>query len=264
MAAFIQRLQEGGIEIRRSERVNSTPACTARSKTEGRAPAAAGKDVDSKPKASQTEQAGTRQSDLQEVDGEFEGAEHSGLHRGRTPVLDPMTKSHAALAASKILRCMSAMTKLEANIDAAILRQSVQLQTKVSSSPGPCVGCGAHVAVASSLLDQLSLAIRTKDGHGYTRGYLRAYPYPDPQKPLLDNLNTFISRAICVVLGPNALALFWAACCDQVVYPKQVAASPRSQTKQAAERGGGNAVAGSVAATRKVESRLGKMTRFKV
>jgi hypothetical protein len=22
-----------------------------------------------------------------------------------------------------------------------------------------------------------------KDGHGYTRGYLRAYPYPDPQKP---------------------------------------------------------------------------------
>ncbi|KAJ7788796.1 hypothetical protein B0H13DRAFT_2690090, partial [Mycena leptocephala] len=24
---------------------------------------------------------------------------------------------------------------------------------------------------------------RRIDGHGYTRGYLRAYPYPDPQKP---------------------------------------------------------------------------------
>jgi hypothetical protein len=43
----------------------------------------------------------------------------------------------------------------------------------------------------------------------------------------------FISRAICLVLGPSGLALFWAACCYQVVYPKQVAASPRHQTKQA-------------------------------
>ncbi|KAJ7229694.1 hypothetical protein C8J57DRAFT_1245173 [Mycena rebaudengoi] len=56
-------------------------------------------------------------------------------------------------------------------------------------------------------------------------------------------LNTSISRDICVVLGPNALALLGAACWYQVVYPKQVTASPTSQTKQAAERGGGHAVA---------------------
>ena len=32
--------------------------------------------------------------------------------------------------------------KLEANVDAVILRQSVQLQMKVSTSPGGVVGCG--------------------------------------------------------------------------------------------------------------------------
>jgi hypothetical protein len=66
---------------------------------------------------------------------------------------------------------------------------------------------------------------------------------------VLDNLNTFISRTICAVLGPNALALFWAACCYRVIYPKQVAASPGSQTKQSAERGSGHVVAGEVQQT---------------
>jgi hypothetical protein len=41
------------------------------------------------------------------------------------------------------------------------------------------------------------------------------------------------------------LALLGAACCYQVVYPKEVTASPKSQTKQAVEGGGGHAVAAS-------------------
>ena len=62
------------------------------------------------------------------------------------------------------MRYLSSIMKLEANIEAVILRQSVQLQTKVSTSPGPEVGndsCTApqkHVAVALSSLFQPSLA----------------------------------------------------------------------------------------------------------
>lgn len=37
-------------------------------------------------------------------------------------------------------RCSSAMMKLEANIEAVILRQSAQLQRKVPTRPGPSVG----------------------------------------------------------------------------------------------------------------------------
>jgi hypothetical protein len=40
----------------------------------------------------------------------------------------------------KCFRCVAAMVKLEANIEAVILWQSVQLQTKVLSRPGPLVG----------------------------------------------------------------------------------------------------------------------------
>jgi len=62
------------------------------------------------------------------------------------------------------VRYLSAMVKLDANIDAVILRQSAQLQTKVLTSPGPEVGndnCTApqkQVAVASSSVDQPSPA----------------------------------------------------------------------------------------------------------
>ncbi|KAJ7713656.1 hypothetical protein DFH07DRAFT_785896 [Mycena maculata] len=37
---------------------------------------------------------------------------------------------------------------------------------------------------------------------------------------LLGNLSTFTSRAICIILDLNALALIWAACCYQAIYPK--------------------------------------------
>lgn len=40
----------------------------------------------------------------------------------------------------KCFRCVFATMKLEANMDAVILRQSVQLHTKVSIRPGPSVG----------------------------------------------------------------------------------------------------------------------------
>ena len=56
------------------------------------------------------------------------------------------------------------MVKLDANIEAVILRQSVQLQTKVLTRPGPEVGkesCTAEqkqVAVAVSSFDQPSEA----------------------------------------------------------------------------------------------------------
>ena len=42
----------------------------------------------------------------------------------------------------RCFRCVSRTTKLDANIDAVILRQSVQLQTKLSVRPGACVGLG--------------------------------------------------------------------------------------------------------------------------
>jgi len=54
---------------------------------------------------------------------------------------------------------------LDANIEAVILRQSEQLQTKALSRPGPWVGNTSwtapqkHVAVASSSLDQPSSEI---------------------------------------------------------------------------------------------------------
>ena len=40
----------------------------------------------------------------------------------------------------KCLRCVSATTKLEANMEAVILRQSVQWQRNVSTRPSPEVG----------------------------------------------------------------------------------------------------------------------------
>ena len=61
-------------------------------------------------------------------------------------------------------RCVSAIMKLEANIEAVILRQSVQWQRKVLRRPGPWVGnasCTApqkQVAVAESSFDQPSSA----------------------------------------------------------------------------------------------------------
>jgi hypothetical protein len=42
------------------------------------------------------------------------------------------------------VRWVSAMVKLEANIDAVILRQSVQLQMNELTNPGPWVGCKAN------------------------------------------------------------------------------------------------------------------------
>lgn len=39
--------------------------------------------------------------------------------------------------------------KLDANIDAVILRQSVQWQTNVSISPGPDVGCRSTISLSS-------------------------------------------------------------------------------------------------------------------
>jgi len=56
------------------------------------------------------------------------------------------------------------MMKLEANIEAVILWQSAQLQTKEPTRPGPEVGKASwtapqkHVAVASSSVDQPSVA----------------------------------------------------------------------------------------------------------
>ncbi|KAJ7333286.1 hypothetical protein DFH08DRAFT_814398 [Mycena albidolilacea] len=58
-----------------------------------------------------------------------------------------------------------------------------------------------------------------------------------------------MSRAICVVLNLRAFALFWAARCYQVFHPKQVTVSPRSQTKQAAERDGRHTIASEVQQT---------------
>jgi len=61
-------------------------------------------------------------------------------------------------------RWVSAMMKLEANMEAVILRQSVQLQRKVLTRPGLEVGKDSwteaqkQVAVASSSLDQPSVA----------------------------------------------------------------------------------------------------------
>lgn len=40
----------------------------------------------------------------------------------------------------RCLRWVSSTMKLDANMDAVILRQSVQLQTKVFTRPGPWVG----------------------------------------------------------------------------------------------------------------------------
>ena len=59
---------------------------------------------------------------------------------------------------------MSTIVKFVANMDAVILRQSVQWQVKVVRRPGPWVGkasCTApqkQVAVAESSFDQPSLA----------------------------------------------------------------------------------------------------------
>jgi hypothetical protein len=39
------------------------------------------------------------------------------------------------------------MTKLDANMDAVILRQSVQLHTNVSTRPGAVTGCGTLAAL---------------------------------------------------------------------------------------------------------------------
>lgn len=62
------------------------------------------------------------------------------------------------------VRYASSMVKFDANIDAVILRQSVQWQTNVPTRPGPSVGkesCTTpqkQVAVAEFSLDQPSLA----------------------------------------------------------------------------------------------------------
>ena len=45
----------------------------------------------------------------------------------------------------RCFRCVSATVKLDANMDAVILRQSAQLQTKVLIRPGPSVGFGCDI-----------------------------------------------------------------------------------------------------------------------
>lgn len=45
----------------------------------------------------------------------------------------------------RCFRCVLATVKLDANMDAVILRQSEQLQTKVLIRPGPWVGFGCDV-----------------------------------------------------------------------------------------------------------------------
>lgn len=64
----------------------------------------------------------------------------------------------------RCFRCVSAMMKLDANMDAVILWQSEQLQTKLSTRPGPSVGYGFRGGIRVEELGDLGR--RRKGGRG--------------------------------------------------------------------------------------------------